>query len=54
MRPVLSPTLTELHHDAFVTDQPHQSTVALDRHRGDSDLADLDLGNDEPDTGDAQ
>ena len=43
MRPMLSPRLTDMHRDAFVFDQTIQSTVGLAEHRGDSDLADLDL-----------
>ena len=44
VRPMLSPTLAALNRDAFVLDEPHQSTVQLDQHRRDSDLAELDLG----------
>ena len=40
---MLSPRLTDMHRDAFVFDQTIQSTVSLAEHRGDSDLADLDL-----------
>jgi len=47
MRPMLSPRLTDMHRDAFVFDQTIQSTVGLAEHRGDSDLADLDLNLDE-------
>jgi hypothetical protein len=43
MRPMLSPNLAQLNRDAFVVDEA-ESTVRLDEHRGDSDLADLDLG----------
>ena len=46
VRPMLSPRLTELNRDAFVTDTGIESTVDLDAHRGDSGLDDLDL---EPD-----
>ena len=44
IRPILSPTLVELNRDAFVQDTAPQSTVALDRHRGESGLDELDLG----------
>jgi len=43
MRPMLSPALAELNRDAFVIDEAHTS-VDLDKHRGDSPLEDLDLG----------
>jgi hypothetical protein len=43
MRPMLSPALAELNRDAFVIDEAH-SSVDLDKHRGDSRLEDLDLG----------
>jgi hypothetical protein len=43
VRPMLSPRLAELHHDAFVTDDPQRSTVDLAAHRGDSSLDDLNL-----------
>jgi hypothetical protein len=43
MRPMLSPALMELNRDAFVIDQA-LSSVDLDKHRGDSALDDLDLG----------
>jgi hypothetical protein len=43
MRPMLSPTLAALNRDAFVQDTAPQSTVALDRHRGESSLDELDL-----------
>jgi hypothetical protein len=44
MRPMLSPNLAQLNRDAFVLDEPVQSTVRLDEHRGDSDFGELDLG----------
>ena len=44
MRPMLSPRLTQLNRDAFVLDEALESTVRLEEHRGDSDLAELDLG----------
>ena len=44
MRPILSPNLAQLNRDAFVLDEPQQSTVRLEEHRGDSDLAELDRG----------
>jgi hypothetical protein len=40
---MLSPSLAQLNRDAFVVDEA-ESSVRLDEHRGDSDLADLDLG----------
>jgi hypothetical protein len=43
MRPMLSPNLAQLNRDPFVVDEA-ASSVRLDEHRGDSDLADLDLG----------
>ena len=43
MRPILSPTLVELNRDAFVQATAPQSTVALDRRRGESSLDELDL-----------
>jgi hypothetical protein len=49
MRPMLSPNLAQRNRDAFVIDE--ESTVRLNEHRGDSDLADLDLG--EPDVTEA-
>ena len=50
LRPMLSPRLAALHRDAFVHDQPPETTVQLDAHRGESDLADLDLGEDDQDS----
>ena len=47
MRPILSPRLVELNKDAFVFDGGVESTVDLDAHRADSDLDDIDLGDDE-------
>jgi hypothetical protein len=47
MRPMLSPHLTALNHDAFVVEHAPRSTVDLDAHRDDSALADLDLGDDD-------
>ena len=44
---MLSPNLAQLNRDAFVLDEPHQSTVRLEEHRGDSDLDELDLGDDD-------
>ena len=46
LRPVLSPRLAALHRDAFVFDEPLESTVELAVHRAASDLADLDLPDD--------
>jgi hypothetical protein len=42
-RPTLSPNLAQLNRDAFVVDEA-ETTVGFDKHRGDSDLGDLDLG----------
>jgi len=44
MRPMLSPNLAQLNRDAFLLDEPLRSTVRLEQHRADSDLTDLDLG----------
>jgi hypothetical protein len=46
MRPMLSPNLAQLNREAFVVDEA-ESTVRLDEHRGESDLAELDLGDEE-------
>ena len=46
MRPILSPNLAQLNRDAFVLAQPPQSTVRLDEHGVDCELAELDLGED--------
>ena len=43
LRPMLSPTLVALNHDAFITDESAESTVDLDKHRSASDLDELDL-----------
>jgi hypothetical protein len=43
LRPMLSPRLATLNRNAFVFDQSLETTVELAAHRGDSDLADLDL-----------
>jgi hypothetical protein len=50
LRPMLSPRLAELHHDAFVLDDGPQSSVDLKAHRGESRLEDLDLGEREADS----
>ena len=47
MRPILSPRLVELNKDAFVFDAGIESSVDLDAHRADSELDELDLGDDE-------
>jgi hypothetical protein len=47
LRPMLSPRLATLHRDEFVFDEPFQTTVELAAHRAVSDLADLDLGDDD-------
>jgi hypothetical protein len=47
MRPILSPRLVELNKDAFVVDGGIESSVDLDAHRADTDLDELDLGDDE-------
>jgi hypothetical protein len=46
LRPMLSPRLATLHRDTFVFDEPLETTVELATHRGESDLAHLDLGDD--------
>jgi hypothetical protein len=46
MRPILSPRLVELNKDAFVFDDGVESSVDLAAHRADSDLDDLELGDD--------
>ena len=46
LRPMLSPRLATLHRDTFVFDEPLETTVELAAHRGESDLAYLDLGDD--------
>ena len=43
VRPMLSPALASMHGDAFIADNPIDTTVRLDDHRADSDLNDLDL-----------
>jgi hypothetical protein len=45
---MLSPRLAALHRHTFVYDEAVQTTVELAAHRCESDLADLDLGEDEP------
>jgi hypothetical protein len=47
MRPILSPRLVELNKDSFVSDEGLETSVDLDAHRADSDLAEVDLGYDE-------
>jgi hypothetical protein len=47
LRPMLSPRLAALHRDEFVFDEPFETTVELAAHRAESDLADLDLGEDD-------
>ena len=47
MRPMLPPTLVALNRDAFVHDDTPESTVELIRHRAESALEDLDLGDDQ-------
>jgi hypothetical protein len=49
LRPMLSPRLAALHRDEFVFDEPLETTVELAAHRAASDLADLDLGEDDQD-----
>jgi hypothetical protein len=44
MRPMLSPNLAQLNRDALGLDDAHESTVRLEQHRADSDLDELDLG----------
>jgi hypothetical protein len=48
MRPMLSPNLTQMHRDAFNPDPQTHSTVALQTHRSDTNLDDIDLGDDDP------
>ena len=44
VRPMLSPALAAMHHDAFITDEAvTTTTVRLADHRADSDLEDLEL-----------
>ena len=43
LRPMLSPTLVALNHDAFIADDRDDSTVDLDKHRSASNLDELDL-----------
>jgi hypothetical protein len=40
------PNLAQLNRDAFVVDEA-DSTVRLEAHRGESDLTDLNLGNED-------
>jgi hypothetical protein len=44
IRPMLSPNLAQLNRDAFVLDDALESTVRLEQHRADSNLDELDLG----------
>ena len=46
LRPLLSPRLAELHRDAFAADADTVSTVDLESRRHESDLDELDLGED--------
>ena len=46
VRPMLSPRLATLHRDTFVFDEPLKTTVELAAQRAESDLADLELGDD--------
>jgi hypothetical protein len=48
MRPDALPTW-QLNRDTFVLDETLQSTVRLDQRRRDSDLAELDLGENDHD-----
>jgi len=43
---ILSPTLLALNRDSFVIDLDTRSTVALEHHRSDSSLRDINLGDD--------
>ena len=47
VRPMLSPALTELNRDAFVTEDRTETTVDLQRHRAASDLDELALDDDQ-------
>ena len=49
MRPMLSPNLAQLNHDAFVLDEQLESTVQLAAHRGESSLDELHLDEDNND-----
>jgi hypothetical protein len=44
---MLSPRLATLRRDTFVFDKPRESSVELAAHRAESDLTDLDLGDEE-------
>jgi hypothetical protein len=43
VRPMLSPALAAMHHDAIAADQTASTTGALSEHRAESDLNDLEL-----------
>jgi hypothetical protein len=45
MRPMLSPALVELNRDAYLADQPAETTVELAAPRSDSTLDEIDRGN---------
>jgi hypothetical protein len=51
LRPMLSPRIATLHRDTFVFEQPPETTVELAAHRAESDLTELDLGDDTDGTG---
>jgi len=44
LRPMLSPRLVSLHRDTFAFDEPLETSVELAAHRAESDLAELNLG----------
>jgi hypothetical protein len=47
MRPMLSPSLTALNRDMFISDESDESTVDLHSYRAGSDLDELDLGHEQ-------
>ena len=47
MRPMLSPSLTALNRDMFISDEFDESTVDLHAYRAGSDLDELDLGDEQ-------
>jgi hypothetical protein len=47
LRPTLSPRLAALHRDTFAVDEPPETTVELVVYRSESDLGDIDLGDDQ-------
>ncbi len=47
MRPMLSPALTALNRETFINDEHDETTVDLQAHRAASDLAELDLSDEQ-------